>query len=505
MMQRFAWTVCAVLGAAGIGFAAPATQPAASETLLAPHTDYDSVKAIVVSDDGNHVAFVGFRGTQQWVVLDGVVSPAYDWVIPHSLVISADGSRSAYIVQGATATIAVVDGKPQAPCFGISDNRVILSRHGKHFAYVVLGNGGRGASIIADGISGPTVDDIQAPMFSPDGRHLAYCATRGKQQMMVLDGQAQKAYDSIVPFSAVFSPDGKRLAYGAGLGGKELIVCDQTESPPADHLRLGPGFSPDGSRLAAVFENAGKSFAVIDGKPDRAYDGLLAGDFTFSPDSRHLAYAMKLGKKNLVIRDGVDQEQFDGVGNYTLHYSGDSRHLTYEAITGVKSSIVLDERKLDAFDGALIGTPIFSPDSSRLLFAAQHDGKWVIVLWDGHQRIEGGGFDSIASPDFSPDSRRFAYRALDNSKFFAVIDGTISPPLEALGPIVFGPDSKHVVYVGRRDGHPRLVIDGAELPQDYDARPSEEQPIFDGNDSLHMLILREGKIYRLQITLATVR
>jgi hypothetical protein len=356
MIKRFVWIVCFVLGGASLGWAdsatRPATQPVADEKPLGRLGDYESVKIIVVSDDENRVAFVGVRGQQQWVVRDGVPAGPYDWVIPRSVAMSPGGSRCAFIVQTASQTIAVVDGKPCAPCYGIGQNRVLLPRYGKRFAYVAIGDAGKGASMVADGINGPTFDDVQWPLFSPDGVHLAYGAKQGKQQMIVLDGHPQKAYDSIAEYSLVFSRDSRRLAYRAVVAGKTVMVCDQTESKPYDLMRLGPGFSPDSMHLAGVVEEHGKTFAVIDGAEGRPYDGLLTGDFTFSPDSKHVAYAMKLGQKNLVIRDGVDQEQFDAVGNSTVSFSDDSRHLVYEGVNLGKSSIVFDNQKLDAFDGA---------------------------------------------------------------------------------------------------------------------------------------------------------
>jgi hypothetical protein len=73
--------------------------------------------------------------------------------------------------------------------------------------------------------------------------------------------------------------------------------------------------------------------------------------------------------------------------------------------------------------------------------------------------------------------------------------------MEAIGSIVFSPDSKHYAYMCRRAGHPKLVIDGIEASQDYDARLSGELPVFDANDSLHMLVLRDDRIIRVGITL----
>jgi Tol biopolymer transport system component len=489
------WCRCAMASIA-------ATRPSIEEKSLGKIGAYDKVKVVVVSSDGLHVAFIGVRGKQQWVVRDGVESQPWDWIVPSSLAMSPDGSRYAYVVQSATQTIPVVDGTPQAPCFAIGGNRVIFTRAGKQFAYVVqLGGADSGAQLVSDASTGPTYDAIDFPMFSPDGTHLAYRATRGKQQFVVLDGKAQTAVDRILDSSMVFSPDGKHLAYGLVEAGKSHVMFDGVESDPYDKLLLGPGFSPGGAHLASVVLKDGKTVVVLDGREQAPSDGVVAGDLTFSSDDKHLAYGVKRGGKSMVIVDGVPDESFDALANSTLHFSDDSRHLAYEAVYNGKSVIVLDKLKLDAFEGGLVDTPIFSADGSRLLFGCRHQGKWLIVIWDGKQRTEVGPFDAVAQPGFSPDGKRFSFRCIDHEKFYADVDGTLSPVLEAVGPILFGPDSKHVVYLARRAGHSHLVVDGVETAQEFDARLSGEAPDFDSSDSLHFLSLRNGEIFLEKIRL----
>ena len=79
-------------------------------------------------------------------------------------------------------------------------------------------------------------DDIMkgTPVFSPDGKRVAYSARKGGRWFVVVDGQAGPEYDGIMAGTPVFSPDGKRLAYVPEKGGKWLVVVDGQEGPTYD-------------------------------------------------------------------------------------------------------------------------------------------------------------------------------------------------------------------------------------------------------------------------------
>src|SRR5205085_1149913 len=97
---------------------------------------------IVMNLDATHVAFIGARGKEQFVVLDGKSSPPYEWIIPDSLEFSADGKHLAYLVQTANETLPVIDGQIGSAYSGILYNRVFFSPDGKHTAFAVQFKGG---------------------------------------------------------------------------------------------------------------------------------------------------------------------------------------------------------------------------------------------------------------------------------------------------------------------------------------------------------------------------
>ncbi|HYL11749.1 MAG TPA: hypothetical protein VEV41_01865 [Terriglobales bacterium] len=101
--------------------------------------------------------------------------------------------------------------------------------------------------MVVDGKAGAKYDAIGegAPIFSPDGKRVAYAAQKGAKLFVVVDGKAGAEYDTIGGGTLVFSPDGKRVAYGARKGANWLVVVDGQEG--AEYAWIGTlSFSPGG-------------------------------------------------------------------------------------------------------------------------------------------------------------------------------------------------------------------------------------------------------------------
>jgi hypothetical protein len=83
-------------------------------------------------------------------------------------------------------------------------------------------------------------------VFSPDSRHLAYCANDSVDHWFtVLDGVRGTVYDDARRL--VFSPDSRHSAFAAGRGYLALVVVDGRPGPDYDRLLGGPGFRDDGA------------------------------------------------------------------------------------------------------------------------------------------------------------------------------------------------------------------------------------------------------------------
>ncbi len=224
---------------------------------------YDAVQheSLVFSPDGQRVAYVAVRGREYRLVVDGVAGPACDFL--SRPVFSPDGTRLAYAVSKGGKHSVVVEGPKRVeypyhpadnsgypPSFLPDGKRVVYSYNvkggvamaedgvdlppglmlttcspdGKRTARVVRkqstphkvehGWGGpwRGEAVVLDGVEGPTYAEARLPVFSPDGKHVAYVVARREWRRWVRrcveDGAEGPAYDEIGRVGPTFHPDG---------------------------------------------------------------------------------------------------------------------------------------------------------------------------------------------------------------------------------------------------------------------------------------------------------
>ena len=159
------------------------------------------------SPDGKHVACIAKTDGKIVMVLDGK-SVGTGEEISHPL-FSPDSERMAYISHKGKQWFIVYDGEESPPYDYLEGYRRVFSPDSKHLAYIGW-RGWRGMTdealeewsrrgakwvLVCDGRSAPAVTWQggrytwpQTPVFSPDSRHLAWFATRGKDQFVVVDG-----------------------------------------------------------------------------------------------------------------------------------------------------------------------------------------------------------------------------------------------------------------------------------------------------------------------------
>jgi hypothetical protein len=156
------------------------------------------------------------------------------------------------------------------------------------------------------------------PVHSPDGTRTAEVEfKRGwKAYSVVVDGQTSAKYVMIGRGSPVFSPDSKHVAFTASKGGGEVVVVDTKEG--REYLKVNlPIFSPNSEHFAYLAEthHFSKPWTVV--LDDRECGNFVeAGVPTFSADGRHMIFlatsAMSRNKWSVVL-DGVPGEEFDGL------------------------------------------------------------------------------------------------------------------------------------------------------------------------------------------------
>jgi roadblock/LC7 domain-containing protein len=268
---------------------------------------------------------VGSWDGRQFVVVNGVHGPEYDQV--RDLITSPDGQRVAYVARKRpNRDVVVVDRVEGREYDGIGYGCLRFSPNGTRVSYVATK--GREAVMVCDGVEGPEYDGVEWPVFSPDSKRVAYEAHRGGKWLVFLDGVEGREYPvrkwegPIMTFNSptnetrlIFSPDGKHLAYAANTsatGGSYVQVVDGVEGPRYSWVRDAT-FSPDGKHVAYEATKGRDEVVIVDGVERPAYDGLMGGRPIFSRNGEHVAYAVRKGKQWVVIMDGAEGPEYDAI------------------------------------------------------------------------------------------------------------------------------------------------------------------------------------------------
>jgi len=362
--------------------------------------------------------------------------------------LSPTGERLAYRTGPKGKKFIVCDGKRGRVYESVEGP--VFSPDGKRLAYMCYSRlyGGQragGHRVVCDGVEYPHDMKGPGPFFSPDSQHIAYEAGASPQKRLIYDGQV--VYRSFDVHRPRFSPDSTKIAFvanaertGSTRRRKYFVVHSKLEEiphgwregPRFDWIQQPqPAFSPDGTRLV-YFARNGDQWFIIENDTVKRHEGRLRWPL-FSPDAKRLACVVGFTKKpyvrsrEFVVCDGKKGRVWDRV-NSGYVFSPDGSRFAYSARRGDKSHVICDGEVVAVGNGS--GPLAFSPDSRHLAFAAWRGDKWSVVC-DGR---EGPGFDRTqrpyagpGKPVFSPDSRHLAYRAAGSDKGFVVVDGIKGP------------------------------------------------------------------------------
>jgi WD40 repeat protein len=212
--------------------------------------EYDDILGPVFSPDSQRVAYAVKRDKRWSVMTDGQMGENYENV--SSLAFSPDSKRLAYAAAQDKRWMIVVDGRPAvkdagrvAGLFPLGSAGVYYGNHhvewspkvifipdSSRIAYTTLSDKGvkSAFSVVLDGKADREFGDIGFPVFSLDGKHIAYQAQTAlfsslrPKWAMVVDGRVGEDYSLILGNSPTFSPDGS-LEFLA-VKGAEIIQLD---------------------------------------------------------------------------------------------------------------------------------------------------------------------------------------------------------------------------------------------------------------------------------------
>jgi hypothetical protein len=219
---------------------------------------YDDITSPVFSFDSRHFAYGARKDGKSLVVTDGKEGPSFAMSSPIDAIKFAPADdRLGYVAnKGDTGGwVVVIDGKAVSVYAYIIGTTLTFNPNGKGFAYVATADR-NGVMVVDENRPGPVFDGILGPVYSPDGKHIAYAAKKANRLSLFLDGQAgpELEYSDISDLS--YSADGKHLMYRATAKDFRFVVLDGQISPAYDQI-YRPAFTTKGVEYLAERESDG--------------------------------------------------------------------------------------------------------------------------------------------------------------------------------------------------------------------------------------------------------
>ncbi|QEE18076.1 PD40 domain-containing protein [Promethearchaeum syntrophicum] len=242
--------------------------------------EFDGLSMFLFSPDSQHYAFIGRRGKQYFVVHDDIESEAY--FSCGSLTFNPITQDLAYSVR-----------------FNEQNSAIYYQEKYFEKQFYLIGK--------------------QGLKFSNDGKHMGYAGNNLKNQWkLMVDDEEHGWFDGIGGDAPVFSPDGKRLAYFVVRGGKQYMCIDGKFDGPYDGFVSSVVFSPDSNHYAYAGKLGNVIYIVVDGKKNSSYMGSY-NDIFYSEDSKHVVFVVnkKVGAKlyNCVLIDDMEGPIFTRIFN----------------------------------------------------------------------------------------------------------------------------------------------------------------------------------------------
>lgn len=394
--------------------------------------------SIVVGPMNRRTAMFTHRAGKTQAVIDGLVLP-WDYQFAGAI-FSPDAKRVSFLGRRGREFFVLVDGKPFGPYQFVGRSQEFFSPDSQRWTFAARLEGKW--HVIDTGKPGPAFDEIRGIFFSKNSKRLSYIGRRGDHWHVVVDRDVGLPVEAIVYGRTLFSPDSKQVAYVMATGSKVFVVLNGEPSAGYDHVSRFL-FSPDSERFAFAATRGKHAFVVIDGKEQASFDGVDL--IAFSSDGKHVAYRARRDGKPVVVADGeIVGEGFEAIENPIYNETGE--RLAFVAIKKGKATL---------WDQGRAGTPFeqirnlsFSRNGKRLSYLAQkEDQRWVYVV-DGQATQP---FDAPPGPIvFSPDHRHFAFICKQDGVHYLSIDGIhakqIPAPLRGTRPVFNGSDKLHTLY-----------------------------------------------------------
>lgn len=294
--------------------------------------------------------------------------------------------------------------------------------YGGELAFVLDEGGQRNiyALDINRGVSFRLAANAADPLWSPDGRLLAYVSTdRGVDVYVVnADGSGRRnlSQHPARDGTPAWSPDSQRLAFvSSRVGSEEIFIINVdgsgldnlTEHPATDHY---PAWSPDGRQLVFVsWYRGGRSqvdvFSMAVDGADRAasleqlthivfggFDAALPISPTWLPDGQHFAFRQVERFNSVVyvqdsagnLNNVLEDEYVDAMPVWSPdgHYAAFTKLGRNVYLLDMQTEAVTNLTKDNANSNMM---PTWSPDGAWLAFVSYRNGR------SGLYKVDRGG------------------------------------------------------------------------------------------------------------------
>jgi Tol biopolymer transport system component len=394
------------------------------------------VDAPSFSPDGKRIAYVLFEGAgiflddAHLIVSDLSGATTYTgkaidafpfaatWLSPDELLYTADGKILHSNIDSGTEsaipfTAAIPSSRPQYT-------------H-KHYDF--------------DSASTRPVKGIYAPALSPDGKQVAFVALSQLYVMRIGSKPVAITHDTFYKQGPIWSPDGKTLAYVTDRNGIENVYLhdvsaadDSTDqaAAPSGTAQIMPAWSPDGKLIAFQDQTGATLLIDLASKSIKplAPSTFFPGRASFSPNGKTVAIAT--------------------IKPYTKRYrEGTSSILTVDLASGKQQ--FFEPAPFESVTTRTEDGPIYSPNGKEMAFVMDDVLYTMPVDADGHpsgpaKRLND---ETTDAPTWSADSARLLY--LSNGKLRLIDRATrkITPVAVDLTYKPAQPEGKVLIHVAR--------------------------------------------------------
>ncbi|MDX1443928.1 MAG: Tol-Pal system beta propeller repeat protein TolB [Gammaproteobacteria bacterium] len=226
--------------------------------------------------------------------------------------------------------------------------------------------------------------------------------------------------------SPVWSPDGRYLAYvsfendAAEVFVQELATGEREKVSSRPGINGAPSFSPDGRKLALTLssEPGNPDIWVMDLETKKSRritrNAAIDTEPTWMPDGKSLLFTSDRGGGPQIYRvevgsDRAERVTFEGAYNARASVSPDGKSITFvhQGRDGYNIAVMnLDTRAMQVLtDGGLDESPSFAPNGSMIIYATQVGRQGVLAATSTDGRVQqqlGVQEGDVREPAWSP-------------------------------------------------------------------------------------------------------